>query len=77
MAQNYLLNVPVLNSESGTNCNCFILIFLTHGSLNNELVVNDGSIFVDEVWEKLGKCKKLKNVPKLLLIQVQHNHNLV
>lgn len=62
-----------MKNKALAECNCLILIFLTHGNVDNELEVFDAKIHTEEIWNPFATCDYLKDKPKLFIFQVKYN----
>lgn len=60
-----------MKDETLAQCNCLILIFLSHGNTDNELETSDAKIHTEEIWNLFATCDYLKDKPKLFIFQVK------
>ncbi|KAI4470591.1 caspase [Holotrichia oblita] len=59
----------IVSRENLSTRNSLILFFFTHGSSNDTLMTNDGTIEAKQMWKILGEHKDLQNKPKLFVFQ--------
>ncbi|KAI4470577.1 caspase [Holotrichia oblita] len=64
-----LEKINEISRENLSTRNSLILFFFTHGSSNDTLMTNDGTIEAKQMWKILGEHKDLQNKPKLFVFQ--------
>lgn len=71
-----ILNNIAANADD--DCDCLILVYMSHGEAGDKLWAKDKRIFIKELWEPFiaDKCPALAGKPKLFFIQACRGYRL-
>uniref|UniRef100_A0A0P4W7R0 Caspase family p20 domain-containing protein n=1 Tax=Scylla olivacea TaxID=85551 RepID=A0A0P4W7R0_SCYOL len=79
--RDFLATLQEVSSENHHNSDCLVVVFMSHGNVNNNkefLCTRDFKVDTEELWKNFtaDKCPSLAGKPKLFFIQACRGDNI-